>query len=196
MFYRFWRSFFRFLFTIFCHWEVEGLENLPSAGPVVVVGNHTSYWDPVVVASALPRHVYFMAKKELFGLFYLSWILRLLGAFPVDRQQADRSAIRQALTLLNNDQMIGIFPEGTRNMSGSGLLPPAPGAVYLALRTGAQVCPVALCGAGNLFSRGWFHHFKVLVGQPINFSADDRRDLQRAAEKVMEKIQELLDYRQ
>ena len=67
MFYNFCRSLFRFFFTVFCHWKVKGLENIPDKGPVLIIANHISYWDPVVVACAMSRKVQFMAKAELFN---------------------------------------------------------------------------------------------------------------------------------
>lgn len=191
MFYRFARSLFRFLFVVFCRWEVEGLENFPLEGPLVVVANHVSYWDPIALGCALPRQIYFMAKKELFSYPIFGRILKWLGAFPVNRGKPDRSALKRALSILKEGKVVGIFPEGTRSKTGK-LLPPYEGAVYLALRTGAPVCPVGLIGTDRVFYRGMFRKFKVRIGNPVFLQQIGGDDLQTAAELVMKRIEELV----
>jgi 1-acyl-sn-glycerol-3-phosphate acyltransferase len=193
MFYRFWRSFFRFLFSHCCYWEIEGLENFPVTGPVLVISNHTSYWDPVVVGCVFPRQVYFMAKKELYSYPVLAQILRMLGAFPVDRGRVDKGTIRHALTLLKDGKVLGIFPEGTRSKSGQ-LLPPLPGAAFLAKHAGVPICPVAITGARQIFAGGRFRKFRVRIGQPLELQRKGVADLPATSALMMEKIQELLDF--
>lgn len=194
MFYRFWRTLFRFLFAFICRWQITGLKNFPAKGPVIVIANHVSYWDPIVVGSALPRQVHFMAKKELFSYPVFGCILRLLGAFPVSRGRPDRAAIKRALAHLKKGEVIGVFPEGTRSKTGE-LLPPFTGTAYIALRAGAPVCPVALIGTQHIFYRGFFRKFQVRIGPVIHFGQAENQDLETVANKMMEKIQELLDFR-
>ncbi|KUK36744.1 MAG: 1-acyl-sn-glycerol-3-phosphate acyltransferase PlsC [Thermacetogenium phaeum] len=190
MFYRLCRGLFRILFTCLCRWEIEGLQNVPEKGPVLIIANHISNWDPIVVGSALKRQVHFMAKKELFKIPVLSLIIKALGAFPVDRQRVDRAAIRRALELLENGKVVCIFPEGTRSKSGE-LLAPNSGAAYLALKSGAPVCPVALLGTDRIFSRGCFRKFRVRIGPLLDLRGQNRRDYQQVAFLMMEKIREL-----
>lgn len=192
MFYRFCRGLFRILFAFFCRWEIEGLQNIPDKGPVIVIANHVSNWDPVVVGSAMKRQVHFMAKKELFKIPVLALLLRALGAFPVDRKHADRAAIRRALELLEEGKIVCVFPEGTRCKTGE-LLPPSPGAAYLALKTRVPVCPVALLGTNHIFSRGFFRRFQVRVGPPLDLGDKGKQDLRPVAGLMMEKIRELFD---
>lgn len=190
MFYRFARGLFRFLFVVFCRWEVEGLENIPVDGSLIVVANHVSYWDPIALGCALHRQVYFMAKKELFSYPLFGSVLKWLGAFPVNRGTPDRSALKRAFNLLRDGKIVGIFPEGTRSKTGE-MLPPYGGAVYLALRTKAPVCPVALIGTDKIFHRGLFRKFKVRIGKPIFMEQTGKEDLHATAEFVMERIKEL-----
>lgn len=158
---------FWIFFTVFCRWEVTGRENLPQRGPVVVVCNHISLWDPVAVGVALPRRVYFMAKEELFRLPLVGLVLRGLGAFPVRRGEADLAAMRQALRLLRQGKVVGVFPEGGRSRRGA-LEEFQRGAALLALRTQAPLVPVALIGTNRILGRlGAFHRFKVRIGPPI-----------------------------
>lgn len=114
MLYRICRSLVRFYFAVFCRWKVEGAEYLPEQGPVVVAANHFSYWDPIVLACALDRKVHFMAKSNLFTYPVLGFLIKNLGAFPVNRQKkADRASLKKALQILDEGNVVGIFPEGT-----------------------------------------------------------------------------------
>jgi 1-acyl-sn-glycerol-3-phosphate acyltransferase len=192
VFYRLCRSLFRFFFAVFCRWEIEGLENVPEKGPVIIVANHVSNWDPIVIGCAVERQVHFMAKKELFEIPFLGFLISVLGSFPVDRGCVDRAAIRQTLKLLNQGEIVGIFPEGTRSKTGE-LLPPSPGAAYIALKAQVPICPVALLGTNKIFCSGLFPKFKIRVGSLLDFSDKEKKDIQEVADLMMEKIQELLN---
>jgi 1-acyl-sn-glycerol-3-phosphate acyltransferase len=79
--------------------QVQGLENVPSEGPLIVACNHLSLWDPVIVGCTMPRQVFFMAKEELFGIWGVGTILKWLKAFPVKRGQSDIGAIKKSLAV-------------------------------------------------------------------------------------------------
>jgi 1-acyl-sn-glycerol-3-phosphate acyltransferase len=143
------RSILKPLLRLLIGFRVEGLENVPKTGPVIVAGNHLHNADPVLLEIAIPRPLHFMAKKELFGLPVISWIIRRVGTFPVDRGKADRSAIRNADGRLRQGIAIGMFPEGTRSVTRS-LKAALPGAAMLAQLTGAPVLPVAITGSERL----------------------------------------------
>ena len=140
------------LLPVLRRWKVEGAANLPPEGGVIVVANHRSYWDPVVLGAALRRRVYFMAKEELFKIPVFGILLRLLGAFPVRRESFDRRAFKVALDYLMRGRVVGIFPEGRRSHAGR-LLSPQPGAVFLALKAGTPVVPVGLIGTRGIFGK-------------------------------------------
>src|SRR5207237_9825376 len=111
-------------------------------GPLVVAATHRSYLDPPLLGTWFPRTVHFMAKKELFDIFGLSWLIRHVHAFLVDRERADLSSFRRALHILKDGGVVGIFPEGTRNIAGEAKA--RGGAVLLASTAACPIVPVAL----------------------------------------------------
>lgn len=163
MFYRFAWVICRFFLLSVRRMEIRGAENIPPQGGVVLVSNHRSYWDPVVIGCAMPktRQIFFMAKHELFKVPLLGPAIIKLGAFPVKRGGADRSAIRTALSHLAEGRVVGIFPEGTRS-KGEDMLEPHMGAAMLSTRTGSPVLPVAVIG-----TKGFLGKVKIVFGAPM-----------------------------
>lgn len=181
-----------FLLFVLWRWDVEGLENLPAEGPVIVVANHISYWDPAMIAAALPRKIFFMAKKELFSIPVLGFFLKRWGVFPVDRGRPDRDAVKRTLELLKRGQVIGIFPEGARSKTGS-LLPPSTGAAYFAAKTGVPVCPAGVIKVKGASSWGLFPKMALRIGPCTGFDSSRKQDLKAGAGQLMGKIQELIE---
>ncbi|MDI6692926.1 MAG: lysophospholipid acyltransferase family protein [Anaerosomatales bacterium] len=144
-------------------------ENVPRWGGAVLAGNHRSYMDPVILWCIAPRHVHFMAKKELFhGL--LGWALPRLWAFPVDRSGADRAALTKAAELLADGELVGIFPEGTRQDSDE-LGSARGGVAFVALRSNVPIVPIGIVGTGHVWPRGQrlpkLRRVTVVYGEPI-----------------------------
>lgn len=170
-------------------WDVKCRENLPASGGVLLVANHTSYWDPVVVICALKRKVHFMAKAELFNIPVIGYVLRISGSFPVRRDKSDREAIRTAVRLLEEGQVVGVFPEGTRSHTGE-LLKPHLGAAMLASKAKAPMVPIALIG-----TRGVFGRVKMIIGTPIvsqETKKSSKADLEKASDLVMDQIASMM----
>jgi 1-acyl-sn-glycerol-3-phosphate acyltransferase len=155
-------SFFKYI----CRWQVFGRDNLPQSGPVIIISNHVGSWDPLALGIAMNRQVCYMAKKELFDIPLLGFIIKCLGAFPVKRGGGDRYVLKAAQQILHEGKVIGIFPEGSRSKTGQ-LQPFKAGAAVLAYRTGSPILPVGLIDTKNIFRKGWFRTFKVNIGQPI-----------------------------
>lgn len=146
-----------------------GRHHIPD-GPVILAANHRSFLDPFIVATAVLRPVYFVAKKELFDKPWQGWLLNRLGAFPVKRGQSDEETLQTALALLDRGEAVVIFPEGTRHREGP-VRTPRRGVGRLALESGAPVVPVAITGTENV-RRGWrIRPAKVSIrcGRPLRF---------------------------
>lgn len=189
MFYRIIKAIFKVIVMVLFDLKVEGTEKLPKEGPVIVCANHISWWDPPLVGIILDRPVHFMAKKELFKYPVFGYLLRKLNAFPVDRQGVDIAAIRKGLSILEKGDVIGIFPEGTRQKTGESLGVAHPGAALLALRTKAPVFPIAIRG-----KYGFRRRVRVLCGEPFTLEPEQGRfslNLQAGSMAIMEKIRGL-----
>lgn len=162
--YIFLRMLFRLQFKIM-GWKIRGAENMPGSGPVILAINHQSLWDPIVAASSVSRQVHFMAKEELFAVPVLGRIITKVGAFPVRRGQGDINAIRKSLAVLKEEQVLGLFPEGTRSKTGE-IQKGMPGMVLLMERSKAPVVPVKVSGTKSLLTKGW-GKITVVIGEPL-----------------------------
>jgi 1-acyl-sn-glycerol-3-phosphate acyltransferase len=164
----------RLILRLFFGLRVVGREHEPAAGPVIVVSNHLSDLDPLVVGAALRRRAGFMAKHELFTVPGVRWWIAACGAFPVRRGTADRQALRTALALLERGGVLVMFPEGTRGQDRT-LRDPEPGAALLARRTGAALLPVAVLGTDVVLPRDAHRprlgRIAVRIGAPLHIAA-------------------------
>ena len=151
--------------------KVTGTEYLPAEGGFVLCINHCSALDPLFVSSRIPRRrrMYFMAKKELFENKLLRPFVVSLGGIPVDRGNADLTAIRTSMKVLKDGYGLGIFPQGTRSKDNTPT-PMLPGAAMIALRGGVPVIPAYIDGPYRLF-----HRVVVRFGAPLDLSDFGRR---------------------
>ncbi|HNW35374.1 MAG TPA: DUF4126 family protein, partial [Candidatus Ozemobacteraceae bacterium] len=121
------------LLSVYARRTIDGLEHVPATSPYLVVANHASIFDGIILGSSLPHPVFIMVKKEAFDNPMTSWFLRKSLAFPVDRAKPDPTTIKTALRVLGDGKVLGIFPEGTRNLRGL-IRPFKPGAIKFAIR--------------------------------------------------------------
>jgi 1-acyl-sn-glycerol-3-phosphate acyltransferase len=151
---------------------VNGVEDFPESGPVIIACNHLTNFDVFPLQFSIPRPIFFMGKEELFRNATTDWFFRQLGAFPVYRGERDYWAFQHSIKILQSGQVLGMFPEGTRN-KGQGLRSAKTGAARLSIATGSSIIPVALNGTQHLFNR--FPHrtaLTVTIGLPILASDD------------------------
>jgi 1-acyl-sn-glycerol-3-phosphate acyltransferase len=200
--YAFLRGFMRFMTTVYLVglFKVEGLENVPRHGALLVCPNHSATLDPPMVPAFLPRSdTWSMAKSEYFRKPLMRWLFRSYHSFPVVRHTADRVAIRRALDLLNAGEALIVYPEGTRVESGV-LATPEPGAGFLAQKAACPVLPVALMGTRECMPKGsiWPRRVPVTVrfGKPFYVlqrrPTGERISHEEAADAIMLHIAELL----
>ena len=188
-FYRASRALCRILVRAIYGFRSVNSENVAATGPVIVACNHVSYLDPVVLGIGFLRPVTYLAKKELFAIPVLGPIITGLGVYPLDREAGGVAAVRAALRALKDGRCIGIFPEGTRNLSGE--VQGKGGAALLASLSGAPVVPAAI--SGTLHARP-FHPIRVVYGEPMHIERKrkaDGDDLEKWTEEIMRRIRAL-----
>ncbi|MGN1330195.1 MAG: lysophospholipid acyltransferase family protein [Clostridia bacterium] len=172
--------------------KIVGIENVPKDKACIICGNHVHAMDAPVLLASTSRKINFMAKQELWknGAFkFIAWIFNV---FPVARGKKDTEAIKTSLKILNSNQILGMYPEGTRKGLERGIKP-KNGAVNLAIRAGVPIIPFGVCGE--------FKPFKKVVynfGKPIDFSnykdnAKDKEVVDTLTNEVMAKVIELRD---
>ena len=150
---------------VFFRLSVSGREHIPPDGPVLIVCNHISQADPVILGvAAVPRKSYYFAKAELFRVPFLRGYVNRMGAFPVERGGADRRALRLSREVLARGDVLMMFPEGRRFTDGR-LRPGLSGAGSLALIPGVTVIPAAIWGSHRLG-----HKTRVAFGPPVDLS--------------------------
>lgn len=152
----------------------EKARHAPRRGPMLLVSNHLGPGDPVVIGMHLRRQMHILAKAELFDVPIFGWLIRRAGVVPIRRGASDRDALRAVAHLLSRGHCALIFPEGTYSdpPEAPEMLPWRTGAAWLALRTGATVVPVGICGTENMWvpERGWHvgsrPKIRVRFGEP------------------------------
>ncbi len=187
----------RLALRLVAEWRVMGSEEVPSAGPLIIVANHIHFLDPPVLAASLPRKVAIMVRDDLLRVPGVGLMVRGYDTISVRRGSPDRQALVRAMSHLQRGGAVGIFPEGTRSRDGR-LGEGRPGAALLALRTAAPILPVGIAGTGQLFAElARLRRPRVLVriGPPFvlrrseGTGAAARAD---ATRQIMSRIAELL----
>ncbi len=124
--------------------RVDGLENIPSHGPAIIMINHIAFVDPIAVINVLPRNIVPMAKVEVFSYPFIGIFPRIWHVIPVKREEVDRQALHQALDILEAGEVVLVAPEGTRH---DELQDAKEGVAYLASRSGGPIIPTAIDGS-------------------------------------------------
>ena len=145
--------------------EVVGAEHVPAVGPAVIVGNHESVLDPILLGAVVERDLCFLGKAELWRLRPLAWLLDGGGAIPIERGRGDLDALARVQRALEEGRLVSIFPQGA--VRGDRRW--RRGAARLALVTGAPIVPVRFVGTARALSRGkiGFPRLRVVFGEPI-----------------------------
>lgn len=163
---------------------VEGTAHVP-AGAALLVANHPSALDPVLIAAALPRRAVFMGAAEFLTWPVVGWVMRAYGVVPVRRGRVDAAAVREAVRVLRAGGLLVIFPEGRVAPSGGAL---RPGAGLLAAAAHVPVVPVAVVGSSRALPLGRYLPrpvpVRVCIGPPLP-PPPDREAGERTVEEAM-----------
>lgn len=162
---------------------IVGKNNIPEDGRIILAGNHTNYFDCILVGCATKRCVHYLAKDELMK-GPLKFIFKGLGIIPVNRRTKDKAALSTAIKTLNDDKVIGIFPEGTINRTDDVIMPFKFGAVKMAHDSGSKIVPFAITGKYKPFEK----NIKIRLFEPISVS----ENLEEANNRLMATVAEEL----
>jgi 1-acyl-sn-glycerol-3-phosphate acyltransferase len=183
------------IFRLFFRPWVEGLENVPKDGPVIICPNHLSFIDSILVPMLLPRKVVFLGKSDYFDKWYVSWFFKGAGVIPVRREggEAGESSLKAGVEALSQGLAVAIYPEGTRSPDGR-LYRGKTGPARMALRARCPIVPVAVFGTNEALPSGSYvprmARIGVRYGAPLDFSRyegkdDDRFVLRSITDEVM-----------
>ena len=183
-FYGFAQRLVRLLWPVIGPLDVDGLENIPQNGPFLLIANHQSYLDPILIQAMVPRPMYTMAKSTEFSSPLVGGLLKRLKSFPVRRFEIDPQAVRIVLRHLEAGRGVGIYIEGERSWDGR-LKPPRLGTLRLILKAGVPVIPCGISGAYDVWPR-WHRRIRrgtvrIRVGEPLRFPQLDDRSARNAA---------------
>ena len=157
-------------FTVWFRFRAYGIENLPEGGALLIV-NHQSFLDPLMVGLPLPRPVSYVARETLFRIPVVGWLLRRTYVIPISRETRGTESLRESIRRLEHGFLVGIFPEGTRSLDGK-LREMKPGFVALIRRAKVPVIPVGVAGAFEAFPRGARFprpgRIRVVFGPPLD----------------------------
>lgn len=185
------------MFNFYFRGRVYGAENVPKEGPLVVVSNHASYFDPPILSCCVGRPVAYMAKEELFEIPIFKQAIQLYGAYPVKRQAADRSTIRAAINYLEAGWATGVYLQGTRTPD-ERITDPKRGAALIAAKAKAPLLPVSLWGTSGIWQTGSamprLVPVTVRIGNLIDApSSSDRAVLEAITQRCAAEINALYD---
>jgi 1-acyl-sn-glycerol-3-phosphate acyltransferase len=174
------RSVVRPILRRFFHFQVSGLDHLPTSGPFLVAANHANYLDGVVLGAALPRQIVFLVMPRVYRATPLHpYFHRQVGSIPIELARPDPGAIRRALRVLEDGGVVGIFPEGPFGHDGR-LVRGQPGVALVAIRAGVPVVPAAITGTFHALAARRWHiprrvPIRVRFGRALRFTAPGRR---------------------
>ena len=184
-----------FILYVFFGFKVYGKENIPRKGAFLLASNHTSHFDPPILAAGFHmKRLQFMAKEELFYGRFFGWYIRRLGAYPLRREKTDVGAIRESIRRIRKGLPIVVFPEGGRSTDGA-IREGLPGIALLASKERIPIVPAFISGAVDVLKKGsrrvYFSRITLRIGTPLVFKDHERGSYEAMTQQVMEAIKEL-----
>lgn len=192
---RLWYSFLhvvcRLVATLLFQVRVRGREHVPAAGGALVLSNHQSHFDPVLIGLACDRRLNYLARQTLFSFAPFRWLINSLDAIPIDREGLGLAGLKETLRRLKRGEMVLIFPEGTRSRDGE-VASLKPGFSVLAHRAHVPLVPVAIEGAFDAWPRRrplpWFAVIHIEFGPPLTAEDADRLDERALVAEIERRI--------
>lgn len=184
-FYKVIKFLFSWFFLVWYNPQIIGKENIPKSGRVVIAGNHISMLDPCWVVISTKRVVHFLAKDKYYDKKVLGNFFKLMKCIKVNTKSKDGKALSNAIDILNKDEVIGIFPEGTRNKTNKLLQPFKYGAVKMAYETNSYIVPFSVKGDYKFRSKNLRIEFK----KPYKIKSDN---LEKENDKLYKIIEAML----
>lgn len=161
--------------------KIIGKQNIPKDGKLIVACNHLSLMDPLLIGTIFKRQVFFVGKKELFKNKFLSWLLKKCGVICLDRDKMDIITVKQILSILKNEKILGIFPEGTRNKTQEDLLSFKEGTTMFAEKTEAKVLPIVMLQKPKLFRKTTF-----IIGECQQYEKGNENNTEKLRNTMLE----------
>lgn len=185
---------FLIIFKLFFRLKVTGQQNIPQDGPFIIVANHSSLLDPIILGVSIKHTIIFVAAAYLFEIHWLGYLLRKANSIPVQREN-DIKAIKQSLKILQRGGVLGIFPEGGVDRQKDDL-PIKAGAAYLATKIGVPIVPIRIKGADKALPRGAkfirsLNKIEVEIKKPIYCSRQTNKNkeiIKRVVESYIKEI--------
>ena len=193
MYYEIFKIICKFILVVFFRLKSEGKDNIPTKSNYIVIANHTSFLDPVIVSVCFSQKIYWLAARDLYKIPFLKWFFNKSGAFSVG------SASKYGESFLNSGKNVGVFPEGICSRDGK-LKTFRTGAVLLAYKTGRPIVPCIISGAyealpwGNKIPK--FKKLRLKIGKPVYFLKETEEKindirLQKGVEALKSVMEEL-----
>lgn len=170
------------LFRIIYRVKITGIEKFPKTGAFIVSANHTHIFDPISVALLTNRQIYFVAKKELFEKSFSRKFFSKLGVIPIDRKNNDLKAIKSCFKVIRNENILGIFPEGTR-VKNIDIKNMKKGVALIALKNNVPIVPIHIDATYKLFSK-----VGIKIYDKIETNKFDNIDESEAIDKLTEEL--------
>jgi len=186
-------------FKVFFRLRLTGVENIPprAAGGLVIAANHQTYFDPFWISAPIKRPIRYLAWNEAFGLPVVGTTMGLLGAWPLQLEKSDPTAIRRALAWLRGGGAVMIFPEGGRALPDGATSRFKLGAARIALEANVPVLPVTIRGGHRAWPRGWMFprpaRVEIIYHPPRKLSPQPGEDIRQCARRETESLAKLIE---
>lgn len=185
---------FGWMFRLVFRLKVTGAENIPASSGFILASNHTSDMDPILLIAAFPRKIRFIGKKEIFDTPVIGSIVSWMGGFPIDRGNADMDALDHASGMVEDGDILGIFPEGTRSKTCQ-MLKVKLGIGIIASKTKADILPICIIGKGvkrpRIFRTTYVNIGPIIKNSDMGFVDDTPRGVRSGVKYISEKMAEI-----